>query len=65
MYEVYKELRDKAGVTDYRVAVETGISPTVFSEWKKGLYTPKIDKILKIATYFGVPVEEFLKGQEK
>lgn len=64
MYELYKRyasLRDAAGVTDGKVARETGITKTVFSEWKSGRSTPKIDKLKKIADYFSVTVDYFVK----
>lgn len=60
MYEKYAELRDNAGVTDYEVAKNTGVSTATLSNWKAGRYTPKVDKLQKIASYFGVGVEEFL-----
>lgn len=60
MYEKYAELRDKKGVTDYRVAADTGIPKSTFSEWKSGRSKPKADKLKKIADYFGVSVEELL-----
>jgi hypothetical protein len=37
MYKRFQELLDIRGVTAYRVSKETGISPTVFSEWKIGV----------------------------
>lgn len=59
MYKKYAALRDEKGVTDYRVAVETGITKSTFSEWKSGRSKPKFDKLLILAKYFGVPVEYF------
>ena len=59
MYARYVELRDKKGVTDYRVSMETGIPKSTFSEWKSGRSKPKFDKLLILAKYFGVPVEYF------
>lgn len=64
MYSRFKHLLDLKGVTAYRVAKDTGISPMTFSEWKKGLYTPKRDKLIKIAEYFNVPVTYFYEGTE-
>lgn len=61
MYERYAALRDEKGVTDYRVATETGIPKSTFSEWKNGTYRPKVDKIKKLAEYFGVSLEYFLE----
>lgn len=64
MYNKYAELRDKAGVTDYEVAKRTGVSTATLSNWKAGRYTPKADKIKKIATYFGVGIEALLEDEE-
>ena len=61
MYKKFEELIEKNNVTAYRVAKDTGISPTVFSEWKTGRSNPKIDKLKKIADYFGVSIEFFLE----
>lgn len=58
-YVVYTELRDKKGVSDYRVSRETGITKSTFSDWKSGRSNPKIEKIKKLADYFGVPIEYF------
>ncbi len=58
-YERYLELKEAKGVTDYRVAVETGISRSTFSEWKSGRSKPKFDKLIRLARYFGVAVEYF------
>lgn len=62
MYARYAKLRDKKGVTDYLVAKETGISAVTLSEWKSGKYNPKVDKLLKLAKFFDVPIEYFLEG---
>lgn len=60
MYERYAALRDAKGVTDYRVAEEIGISRTTLHDWGKGRYEPKLDKLRKIANYFGVSIEELI-----
>ncbi|CCY11643.1 MAG: helix-turn-helix transcriptional regulator [Parabacteroides sp.] len=59
MYKKYAELRDNAGLTDYRVSKDTGISTATLSSWKNGNYSPKFDKLLTLAKYFNVPVEYF------
>lgn len=65
MYKKYVKLRDERGITDYRVAQDTGIAPSTLSDWKNGLYVPKIDKIVVLAKYFDVPIEYFLtEGEE-
>lgn len=62
MYTKYAELRDSKHLTDAEIAKETGITPSTFSDWKAGRYTPKVDKLLKVAAVLGVSVEELLKG---
>ena len=47
MYEVFSELLQKNGVTPYKVSKETGVSQSTLSDWKRGLSTPKIDKMQK------------------
>lgn len=59
-YEVFERLCKKKKVTAYRVGKETGIPTSTFTEWKKGTYNPKIEKLIKIADYFGCDVKEFL-----
>lgn len=59
MYEKYVALRDKKGVTDYRVAEATKITKSTFTDWKNGRSKPKLDKLLALAKYFNVPVEYF------
>ena len=60
MYQKYERIRNEKGVTDYEVSKNTGVSTATLSEWKKGTYQPKIEKISLIAKYFGVPVTYFL-----
>lgn len=60
MYEYYEQLRNEKGVRDTDVVKATGIRKGTFSDWKHGRYTPKLDKIIKIANYFGVSVEDFI-----
>lgn len=61
MYEKYVELRDKKGVTDYRVSVDTGITKSTFADWKTGRSEPKINKLSILAEYFGVTIDYFLQ----
>ena len=65
MYEVYAKVRDSMGLTDYRVSKETGINPATFSEWKKGKYRPKTEKIKQLADFLGVSVEYITTGKDQ
>lgn len=65
MYSVFEQLLQKYGVSTYKVAKETGIAQSVFSSWKNGVSTPKPDKLIKIANYFGVSVDYLMTGKEE
>lgn len=60
MYEKFEGLLRENNLTTYKVCKDTGLSRSMFSHWKSGRYTPKIDKIKILADYFGVSVEYFL-----
>ena len=60
MYEKFEKLLNERGVTAYEVAKQTGIQAATLSAWKKGEYTPKIDKLCKIANYFEIPGTYFI-----
>ena len=62
MYEIFEQLLSKYGVTAYRVAKETGITTATLTNWKQGKYTPKQDKLQKIADYFGVSLDYLMTG---
>lgn len=64
MYELFESLLNKYNVTAYKVSKDTGIAYSTFSEWKSGRSTPKQDKLLKIADYFGVSLN-YLMGREE
>ena len=64
MYKIFEALCRNAGVTPYRVAKDTDIPPSTFSDWKRGSQ-PRPAKIKKIADYFGVSVDYLMTGEEK
>lgn len=64
MYEIFEKLLIKHGVTAYRVSKETGITTATLTSWKQGKYTPKREKLQKIADYFGVSIEYLMTGKE-
>ena len=59
-YVNFEQLLSIKGTTTYKVAKETGISNSTFSDWKNGRSTPKLDKMQKIAAYFDVPLERLM-----
>lgn len=59
-YLRFEELLKEKGVSAYRVAQETGVSTATLTSWKKGAYTPKPEKLQKLADYFGVQISCFI-----
>ncbi len=62
MYEIYERLRNEKGLTNAEVSRATGVSTATLSQWKTGKYTPKMDKLEKIASFLCVPVEYLVTG---
>ena len=62
-YDVFEKLCLSHKVTPSAVSSATGVSKSTLSAWKKGEYTPKVDKLEKIAEYFGVPLEYLKTGE--
>ena len=65
MYAIYDELRKERGVRNADVAKATGISPSVFTDWKHGrIKNLASDKLALIADYFGVTVDRLMTGED-
>ena len=56
------QLMEKLGLSAYRVSKDTGISQASLADWRKGRSNPKIDKLQKLAAYFGVSIY-YLTGE--
>lgn len=56
------QLMEKRGLSAYRVSKDTGISQASLADWRKGRSNPKIDKLQKLADYFGVSIY-YLTGE--
>ena len=64
-YENYAKIRDAKGLTDYAVSRATGVSTATMTNWKQTMqpgqgYTPKLDKLLAIARFLEVPLDELI-----
>ena len=64
MYKKFEALLIERKLTTYKVAKDTGISNTTFSDWKRGKSKPKLEKLIILAKYLGVPVEYFAEEKE-
>lgn len=56
-YSYFEHLLKINNTTVYRVAKATGIPNSTFTDWKNGRSSPKADKLIKIADYFGVSLD--------
>ena len=56
-----EKLLERKKVNVKQVAEETGIGATTLFEWKSGKYFPTIKNLEKLANYFGVSVNYFLR----
>ena len=63
-YDKYARYRDAKNLTDYKVSSLCGINQTTLSEWKSGKYTPKIDKLVKIAKVLDITVDVLIEETE-
>ncbi len=59
-YKRFCELLEAKQVSVYRVAKDTCISASTFTDWKNGRSVPKADKMRRIADYFGVSLDTLL-----
>jgi transcriptional regulator with XRE-family HTH domain len=63
LYDRFRQLLNEKGITPYRLAQDTGISQTTLCDWKSGKSKPKLDKLIKIANYLNVSLEELIKEE--
>lgn len=64
MYEFFEKLLKQHNITPYKLSKQIGVSQSTLSDWKRGVSTPKQDKLQKIANYFGVSVEYLMVGED-
>lgn len=64
MYAKYVKLRDDKGVNDSTVSKATGVERSTFTDWKNGRSAPKLEKLVKIADYFGVSLDDFIRKED-
>lgn len=63
-YENFEKLCEQRNVKPAHVSRETGVKTATLTSWKKGVYTPKQDKLQLIADYFNVSVDYLMNGKE-
>jgi len=60
LYDKFRHLIEERNLSVYKVAKDTGIAQSVLSAWKTGISTPKLGKLVKIAAYLNVKLEELI-----
>ena len=60
MYKKFEKLLKERHLKPIDVSKATGLYRAVFSDWKAGRSTPKLDKLQRIANFFEVPITYFL-----
>ena len=61
--ERFKELRLEKGLTQVRLAKESGISQAGIAKWETGDRSPSVDCLIALAKYFKVSID-YLVGLE-
>lgn len=59
----FREARQKAGKTVAEVMKHMGVSDAAVYMWETGETTPRPDKLVKLAEFYGVTVDELLRKQ--
>ena len=59
MFEKLRALLERDNIKMSELSRRTGIPYSTFTDWKAGRYVPKVDKLQKLADYFGVPLSYF------
>ena len=52
--------REVAGISQSRLAKETGIKQQTISRWESNMHTPDIEHCIILAKYYGITLEELL-----
>ena len=56
---------EKKGKTQREVADAINVSTSAFNEWATGRKYPRIDKIEKLANYFGIQKSDLIEDKKK
>lgn len=55
-----KKLREKAGISQYKLAELMGVSQSTIGMWESGKNKPEYSNLQKLATIFNVPFDELI-----
>jgi len=61
----FRDARKKAGKTVAEVMQFMGVSDAAVYQWETGDTTPRPDKLVKLAAFYGVTVDELLSNRQE
>lgn len=56
---------ERSGKSKRELAEITGVAPSTFNEWTKGNKYPRIDKIERLANYFGILKSDLIEERNE
>jgi transcriptional regulator with XRE-family HTH domain len=59
------QLLKQKGISAAQMSRELGFSNSVFTQWKQRKQQPSIDKVRKMANYFGVTVDDLMPNENR
>ena len=65
MFEIFEKIMKEKGLRYADVARGAGVHYSIITDWKAGRTTPKIDKLQRIADFFGVSVNYLMTGKQE
>jgi len=60
----YRSARVKAGKKVTEVMEHMGVTDAAVYQWETGLNNPSVDKLPKLAAFYGCTVDELLKKED-
>ena len=61
LYENVCDLCKKKGISIYKLEQETGLGNATIRGWQ--MSSPRTENLKRVADYFGVTIDELLKGE--
>ena len=55
-----KKIREKNGKTQKEVAENLHVTVNTVSRWESGVMQPRLSRVVEIARYFGVSIDELM-----
>lgn len=64
-YDRFEALCKAKGVSCKKAVIDSGLSNSLATKWKKTGATPSVETLIKIAAYFEMSVEDLLENEKK